>query len=162
MTTTINTARVSERRLLHFNTLDDIAADVDRLAGARDIRALGNWSAGQVFNHLATVMNKSIDGFAHRPPALIRFVIRLLFKRRMLARTMPAGFKLPTKAAAELVSPPISLEDGLAQIRKGFERLRRESQRAPHPVLGTLIREEWDQLHCRHSELHLSFLQAVE
>ena len=70
-TTRIDTGKVAGRRELHFNSLDDILADVDRLASSREIRTLGNWSAGQIFEHVARVMDKSIDGSeqpAGRPP----------------------------------------------------------------------------------------------
>ena len=40
-------------RELHFKSLEDILADVDRLASSREIRTLGNWSAGQIFEHVA-------------------------------------------------------------------------------------------------------------
>ena len=62
--TPIDTTKVTGRRTLHFNSLDEIAADVEMLTKAREIKTLGNWSAGQVVQHVATTMNKSIDGFS--------------------------------------------------------------------------------------------------
>lgn len=47
MPDTIDTKKVSDRRKLHFNTLDDILADVELLASSKDVRALGNWSPGR-------------------------------------------------------------------------------------------------------------------
>jgi len=161
MSTAIDTAKVGERRQLHFNNLDDIRADVEQLAQAGEIRTLGNWSAGQVFKHLATIMNKCMDGFDNRLPGPMRFVLRLFFKRKFLTQPMKPGFKLGAKAAAELVPPPTSLEEGLLCIRQALDRLQLESKRAPSAFLGPLTRDEWDQLHCRHSELHLSFLVPV-
>ena len=64
MSAAIETAKVKERRQLRFDSLDDIAAEVERLAACRSIRAVGNWSSGQVLQHLALTMNNSIDGFA--------------------------------------------------------------------------------------------------
>jgi hypothetical protein len=160
--TAIDTGKVTERRQLHFGSLDDILAEVDRLAKSRDIGTLGNWSAGQCFKHLATVMNKSIDGFDNRLPALVRVVFRTLFKQRFLSKPMGAGFKLPEKAHAELVPPSTSLEEGLQSIRQAIKRLQTETKRAPNAVLGPLTADEWNQLHCRHSELHLSFLLPVD
>ena len=147
---------------MHFAGPEDVLADAEALAKGRGIRALGNWSAGQVLRHLAVTMNKSIDGFTHRPPAPVRFLLRLLFKRRFLTRTMSAGFKLPAKAAAEIGPPPTSLEEGLQSLREAVGRLKAEARRANHSVLGPLTRDEWDQVHCRHAELHLSFLVAEE
>jgi hypothetical protein len=158
MPATIDTGKVIGRRELHFNSLQDIAADVDKLAEAKDIRTLGNWTAGQIFQHLATTMNGSIDGMAFRAPWYIRFIVQTFFKRRFLTKPMSPGFQLPEQAANVLLPPPTGLEEGLANCRKALQRLQADSQRAPSPVLGVLTREEWEQLHCRHAELHLSFL----
>jgi len=62
MPSVIDTSKVIGRRQLHFTCLQDILADVDQLARAKDIRCLGNWSAGQVLKHLTIVMNGSMDG----------------------------------------------------------------------------------------------------
>jgi hypothetical protein len=158
METVIDTTKVQERRQLHFTSLADIRADVDRLAQAGDIRTLGNWSAGQIFQHLAVAFNCSIDGFHFNLPAPLRFLLRLFLKGTFLNKTMSPGFRLPAKAAKQLVSPAIGLDEGLQNIRRALDRLQTEEKRAPNPVVGKLTREEWDRLHCRHSELHLSFL----
>jgi len=158
MSTAINTAKVTGRRKLHFNSLDDILADVEQLAKAKEIRTLGNWSADQILKHVATLMNKSIDGFTTRPPWFVRLIVRLFFRSRFLHKPMAAGFKLPAAAQAELVQPPTTLADGFNAIRAAIDRLKTETKRMPSPVLGEMTIEEWTQLHCRHSELHLSFL----
>jgi hypothetical protein len=157
-TAPVDTAKIAGRRELHFNTLDDILADVDRLASGRQIKTLGNWSAGQIFEHVARVMEKSIDGFESKQPAIVRFILGRTIKSWMLNKPMAAGFRLPKKAGAELIAPATSLEEGLAHIRKAIGRLQAEPNRVPSPFLGPLTREEWDKIHCRHAELHLSFL----
>jgi hypothetical protein len=157
-TTPVDTARLAGRRDLHFQSLDDILAEVDRIANCSRVGTLGNWSAGQIFEHVARVMDRSIDGFDSRLPAILRFILGRTMKSRMLNRPMAAGFKLPEKAGAELIAPATSLEDGLAHIRKAIRRLHTEPARVPSPFLGPLSREEWDRLHCRHAELHFSFL----
>jgi len=158
----VDTGKVSDRRQLHFAGLEDLRADVERLGKCREIRTLGNWSAGQVLKHLAIAMDKSIDGFTNRPPAVIRFFLRLLFKRRFLTKSMSPGFKLPERAVGELVPASTTLEEGLDSIRRGLGRLQSETRRSPHPAIGALTLEEWNQVHCRHAELHLSFLIPVE
>src|SRR4051794_29468808 len=99
MSTPINTAKVLGRRQLRFHSLDEIAADVERLAAFRHVQPLGNWSPGQVLEHLTLTMNNSIDGFPQFVPALIKPLLRMFMKRRFLSKAMPAGFKLPAKAA---------------------------------------------------------------
>ncbi len=156
---TVDTRHVKDRRHLEFSSLDDIRAEVERLARGK-IRALGNWSPGQVFEHLAIVMNASIDGFPFTAPLPMRVMARL-FKRRFLSRPMPPGFRLPGRAAP-LLPPPVSLEDGLAAIRRALDRQRTEPGRQPHAFFGPLTREEWDRVHCLHSAMHLGFLVPAE
>src|SRR5438552_2834872 len=132
----VNTSKVIERRQLHFNSLDDILADVERLAESKNIRTLGNWSAGEVLQHLAIVMNKSIDGFVARPQAAVRWALRLLFKHRFLTKPMSAGFKLPAHAQAEIGPRPTSLDEGIRNTRQAVTRLKTETKRAPHAVFG--------------------------
>jgi hypothetical protein len=157
----IDTTKVKERRQLHFTSLDDILADLDHLAEAPEVRTLGNWSAGQIFQHLAVAFTCSIDGFPFHLPAPVRFLFRLFLKRAVLNKPMSAGFRLPAKAATKLVPLPIGKEEGLENLRRAIHRLQTEEQRSPNPVVGKLTREEWDNLHCRHAELHLSFLVPV-
>jgi hypothetical protein len=158
MTAAVDTGKITGRRTLHFNSIQDIAADVETLAQAKEVRTLGNWSEGQIFMHLANTMNGSIDGMKFKAPWFIRVVAQLFFKRRFLTKPMSAGFKLPADAANELIPSATTREEGLQNIRAALDRLQKETKRGPSPVLGQLTREEWDQLHCRHAELHLSFL----
>jgi hypothetical protein len=163
MATIIDTTKVTGRRQLHFDSLDDIRADVECLAKCKDMRTLGNWSGGQVLQHLAIVMNRSIDGFVARPPLVVRVILRWLFKRRFLTKPMSAGFKLPANAMVELVAPATtSLDEGFQSIRHALKRLKTETTRAPSAAFGPLTADEWEQLHCRHCELHLSFLVPVD
>jgi hypothetical protein len=157
-TAPIDTAKVTGRRALHFNSLEDILAEVDRLASGREITTLGNWSAGQIFEHVARNMDKCIDGYDHKLPAIMRFILGLTMKSRLMNEPMAPGFKLPRKAAVELVAPATSMEDGLAHIRKAIHRLQTDPNRVPSPFLGPMTREDWDKIHCRHAELHFSFL----
>jgi hypothetical protein len=153
---TVNTKKVANRRQLHFDRIEDILADVEQLNRGK-VKTLGNWSGGQILVHLAGVMNGSIDGIHLRLAWPIRFFGRLL-KRRILSKPMPAGFKLKGRAAAALVPPQTSWQDGVDVIRKAIQRQQTEAKREPSPFLGRLTREQWEQLHCRHAELHLSFV----
>ena len=40
---------------------------------------------------------------------------------------------------------------------EGGERMSK-----PSPVFGPMTHEEWEQLHCRHAELHFSFIHKDE
>jgi hypothetical protein len=162
MASAIDTRKVKERRKLRFDSVDDVSAEVERLAKCKDVRALGNWSSGQVLQHLAMTMNNSIDGFPAFVPAPVRFLLRLFLKRRILTRTMSAGLKLPASAAERMLPPPTTWQAGLDAFRRATARVKSELRRSSHPAFGSLTSDEWEQLHCRHSELHLGFLIPVE
>jgi hypothetical protein len=152
----IDTRKVANRRQLHFPTIEDILKDVEHLNEGK-IKPLGNWSGGQILRHLATVMNTSIDG----SPLRLSWFIRLLgwmMKRRILTKGMTPGFHLKGKTAEFLVPPSTTWDEGLEIFRQAVRRQQTENRRQPSPFLGTLTREQWEQLHCRHAELHLSFL----
>lgn len=152
---TINTSKVTGRRKLAFNTLDEILDDVDYLCQGK-VRSLGNWSPGQNLNHLTILMLGCLDGIDVKVPFLTRTAVSLI-KRRILTKQMSPGLQLP-KAAAALLPSETTWEQGVQEIRTALNRMKTESQRHAHPVLRELSREQWDQLHCRHCELHLSFL----
>src|SRR5690349_18891862 len=97
--TLVNTAKVTGRREL-------------QLAAAREIKQLGNWSPGQVFQHLGLVMNKSIDGFQSQMPWIVRVLMGFFMKKKILNNPMGAGFKLPASAARELIQADTSTEQG--------------------------------------------------
>lgn len=158
---TRNNNGITARRSLRFESLDDIAADVERLARAKHVRTLGNWSAGQIFQHLAIVMHGAIDGMEIPLPLPMRLllpVVLLFRKQKFLNSPMPAGISLPKAAATALIPPPTSWDDGLAALRSGLRRLQASPRFARHPFLGNLTAAEWAQVQCRHCELHLSFL----
>jgi len=161
-TATIDTTKVTGRRTLHFESIDQILDDVDTLAKSRNIRAIGNWTPGQIFQHLANVITCSIDGFKRMMPAPLRWILRLFFKKKFLNNPMPAGFKLSKGQAEYLVPAPISVEDGLLSLRTALHRFKTDTKRSPSAFMGTLTDEEWTKIHCRHAELHLSFLIPEE
>src|SRR5262245_57975259 len=152
----VATKSVSGRRTLHFDTLDDALADVNRL-NEGPVKALGNWSPGENLTHLALTMNRSVDGFRFKLSWPIRLLCKVM-KRRFLSGRMPAGFQLSKQGAADLDPSPTEWTEGVRQFRAAVERLKTEPQRAASPAFGVMTPEEWNQLHCRHAELHLSFL----
>ncbi len=153
VTMPVNTKQVQGRRQVHYDSLDDLLADAERYAKP-DVKRLGNWSPGQIYEHLAGTMNGSIDGMDFLLPLPARVLMTLLMKRKFLKKSIPAGFKAPSSA----VPDETSTEDGLASIRDAISRQKNESQRALHPAFGKLTREEWTDFHLRHAEMHMSFL----
>jgi hypothetical protein len=152
----VNTAKVTGRRQLSFQSYEELLADLERL-GSGPVRQLGNWSPGQNCRHLATVYNNSIDGFTLKFPVPLRMMAKL-FRKRLMSMSMPAGFKLPAKTGRSLMPPATSTEEGLAELRAAIARLQNEPRRAKHPLFGEMTHEEWDKIHLNHAALHLSFL----
>ncbi len=155
----IETADVSGLRRLRFDSLDDVLVEARALA-VRPTRQLGNWSLGQVCRHLGTAMEQCTTAEQlFSVPLRLRIVGRLI-RRHVLKRGLPRGFKLPPEGAAVLVPPPTSVELGLMALEQGVEALRRSSRRVPHPVLGAMNVDQWNQFHLRHAEMHLGFIVA--
>ena len=152
----INTGKVVGRRTLKFSSIDEILSEVERLNQVK-VRTLGNWSSGQILKHLATTMDWCLDGAPVRAPFYIR-LFGWFVKNSFLRKPMPAGFALPKDTAIHLVPGETSWDEGLRHLRSSIQRLKTQTKRWPSPFLGELTREQWDQLHCRHCELHLSFL----
>jgi hypothetical protein len=100
------------------------------------------------------VMKTSLDGSPTGLPRIVRFFLALFFKNRFLNKPMPPGFNGPK----EFMPPATSTEEGLKFFRETARRFQSETQRHPSAFLGKLTNEEWTKLHCRHAELHLSFL----
>ncbi|HTM53211.1 MAG TPA: DUF1569 domain-containing protein [Pirellulales bacterium] len=151
----VDTKRVTGRRQLKFSCYDDILKDVHNLA-CRPSRQLGNWSLGEICEHLSRAMNMAIDGSSIKAPWYIR-VAAPLIKRRFLSRPMNPGFQLP-RSAVQLMPNCKETQQGIAALERAIERLKTEKERKPHFVFGHFTREEWDQLQLRHSEMHLGFI----
>src|SRR3954469_19310566 len=100
----VATKSVTGRRTLHFNNLDEMLADVERL-NQGPVKSLGNWSPGQVLKHLVISMTGSLDGFDFHTPLFIRLAGKLM-KGRMLSKPMRAGVQLPGAAARFFAPPP--------------------------------------------------------
>ncbi len=107
------TSKISGRRTLRFESLEEISDEVERLAQAKKIRTRGNWTAGQVLQHLAIVMHGSVDGVEIKLPLPLRIMMPLILffrKQKFLNQPMKSGIELPKSAAAVLIPPPTSLE----------------------------------------------------
>ncbi len=144
-----------ERRTLEFARLSDVMPDVDRLLAGHS--TVGNWSLGQVCNHLAGAIQKSVDGYGVQAPWLIRATIGSVIKKKILGdRRIRSGIK-----TSEEILPKTGLDS-----RAEAEALRASityylthpEPRAVHPFFGRMTGDEWDQLHCIHCAHHLSFV----
>jgi hypothetical protein len=147
----------STRRRVRYASLDEVVADAERAVRANSATT-GKWSLGQILEHLAIANEKMIDGFGFSTPWPVRTVGRLVFKKRVLEKGLTPGFNLRPKAAAILVPGETDAAEGLDHLRKSTARLKSEQNRAPHPFLGTMTRDECDKTCLRHAELHMGFV----
>jgi hypothetical protein len=152
----INTARVQGRRTLDYASFEELLADAEKMSRG-PAKALGNWSQGQIYRHLAISYNGAIDGLPIKFPWLFRTMVKL-FKKKLLNGTMPAGYRMKPENAKITEPGPTDTEVGLAELCAAIARLQRESHRAKHPLLGDLTREEWDKIMLKHASMHMSFL----
>lgn len=153
---TVNTLRVPGRRRLRFRNYGEVRADIDRLRAAPH-RALGNWSLARIVMHLGQTMHGSIEGPSFDFPWPARLLGRLV-KPYVLYVGVPSGIKLPRAGQRAYFIETEDLGAALARFDSGVERLARDSNRLPHPLMGRLTPAEWDCFHLRHSENHLRFL----
>jgi hypothetical protein len=159
-TAPVDTAKVAGRRLLHFESIDQMLAEVDRLVEAERtgrLRRLGNWTLGQVLGHLACWMEYSYTGVPLHPPFFIRWILRLQ-KQKFLYAPMRPGVRIPRVPGGTLATDPMPLDEAVSRFRRVAERLKTEAPTAPSPIFGRLTHDESIALNLRHAELHLGFL----
>jgi len=155
----IDTARVTDRRAVRFNAMAEILADAEELDGG-PIITTGNWTAGQILSHIALAINKSIDGFVGRASPEMRERGRSM-KAMALKQGFPPGIAPSEELKAQLISDdPVSWEDGLRELRRAIARAESEPMTSEQPFFGPMTHTEWEQFHCRHAELHFSFMRA--
>ena len=121
----------------------------------------GKWTAAQNIQHVALFIDASIDGFTFTVPAPIRFVARLM-RSRFLNKGFNPGIKPPAKAAAMFApAPDISMEAAIDHLDRSVQRAKQQKMTAASPLFGTMDHEQWVRMHCRHAELHFSFIQPA-
>lgn len=157
---TVNTKKVEGRRVIRYESLEDVIADARRCAEG-GWTTNGNWSINQIYHHLSVALHAAIDGFGFRMIWPKRLLARIFFKNKYLTEGFPPGFKIPAKM--ERLEPmEMPVEDALAQLAMAIERYQGNPKRAPHPLFGQLTSEESDQFQLRHAELHMSFIVPAE
>lgn len=149
-------AELPNRRPLRFDHLDDVVREAESLLAAGYTRA-GQWSLGQMCDHLAQTVERCQDGFPMMMPAPIRWLITWIAWKKVL-RHEQINRAVP---APKWLQPPDQIED-----RAGVERLKAAIARYhkhtgplhPSPVFGKMSADDWRAVHLWHSEHHLSFL----
>jgi hypothetical protein len=158
-TAQLDTGKVEGRRVLRFESIDELLAEVERLADAERagrLKRLGNWTLGQALCHLATWTEYSYTGAPLKPPFFIRWVLKFR-KQSFLQGPLRAGVRIPGVPGGTLATDPVPLNEALERLRRVMNRLRTEPPTAPNVIFGKLTHQENIALALRHAELHLSF-----
>lgn len=156
-TTPINT-KTAQRRKLRFNSLDDVRNEINSLCANTDIRTTGNWTLAMAIDHLAGIMEGSLDGISAKAPLWLR-LMSPLFRKKALHTGMDPGIPLTGKMRAILPPDDVTLDAARQRMNRVFARFDAgEKMTHRSPVFGKMTNEDWTNLHCRHAELHLSFM----
>jgi Protein of unknown function (DUF1569) len=158
-TASVETGKVTTRRKLKFDSIDQVLADVDRLiAVERDgrLRHVGNWTLGQTLGHLASWAEYSYSGIPLQTPFFIKWILRSR-KQKFIHEPMRAGVKIPGVSGGTLATEPVPLDEAQGRIHRALARLKSEAPTIVHPIFGPLSHDEWIAINLRHAELHLGF-----
>jgi len=150
----------AQRRQLRFDSLAEMKAEIDRLA-AGNVRTTGNWSLAQAIDHLATIIEGSLDGIPASAPWFIR-LLSPLFRNHALHKGIDPGIRLTGKMRVILPRDDVTLDEAMSRMNRVFARLgsgERMNQRSP--VFGAMTHDDWTLLHLRHGELHFSFIHPA-
>lgn len=153
----VNARAVQGRRDVSFQTMDEIVADVEKLAASPTTKMIGNWPLKKLITHLTQTVDCSIDGFHMKAPLLIRLIMPLFKGHFLKAKKMKPGINLPKSTEAAAFPDSNSIQEALGDLRRAVERTKTERMTANHPAFGKMTHDEWITLHLRHSEMHLSF-----
>lgn len=150
-----------ERRILNFSTFDEAMAEAERVAHI-PVRTSGRYSAGQILEHLARVLDV-VSGETPAPSVArpMRWLGRGI-RPLVLRWRMRPGFKLPaTLQTAFWPSSEIAEAEAWAHLQQSARRFRQRDPLPPHPFFGPMNRRQSETLQCRHFELHLGFIHPT-
>ena len=151
----------AKRRKLHFNSLDDILNDAKTLA-ATGVMTSGGWSAGQIVGHITTFIHGAVDGLPFTLPLPARIFGRI-GRRVFLAMGFPRGIKIPASVPATIRQPEdMTLEVAVERLTQAIQKAEQQRMTGISPLMGQLTHGQWVKFHCRHAELHFSFMRPNE
>ena len=161
-----DSSATADRRKLALATLDALEAELDRIQSAEqagELRAVGNWTPGQILGHVAAWIHYGWEGYPMKaPPLPVRWFLRWRLPK-MLKSSMPAGVRIPGVEGGTTGIEPVEFSDAAANLRRGIDRLRSGEEASHHsPAFGKMSMDDRIELNLRHAELHLGFLRYPE
>lgn len=150
------------RRILRFNSLDEVVTDVENLR-ARGYEKAGNWNLAQAAGHLANWLGYPVNGFP-KPGCVVGSILGLMratVGKKLLRQILKSGSMRPGGQTMPESVPPAT-EDEAGAVAKLKEAVRRFKEHPgeyhPSPLFGQLTRDEALELQLVHCAHHLSFL----
>lgn len=150
-----------KRRELTLSSLDDIVAEVERLA-AGEVKTTGKHSFPQIVRHLA-LSNSMMTGRipAPKPPLIMKLMLPFI-RSAILKGSVKPGVKLPANAEAVFWSDEeISIQDTIEMLKESVAYYKKDGPLPVHPIFGKASREQLDRLTCNHAAMHLSFVHPA-
>jgi hypothetical protein len=117
------------RRTLHFETIEELLAEIDRVVEADkagQIRSLGAWTPGQILGHVAAWIEYGYVGFPmKRVPWLFRLTAAAPVEQ-VLKQGMPVGVqRIPGLPRAPTALDEMGTEEAAERLRLALGRLQR-------------------------------------
>ena len=143
------------RRTLTFSSLGEVMSEVDRLLLGH--RTIGDWTLGQICNHLSWALIGSVDGSPLRVPWVVRKTIGPFIASRILKTgRFPNGIKLPERYRPK---PGLDARAEAEALRAAIRLFNSHAGAfADHPLAGPTGRATWERFHCIHCAHHLGFV----
>ena len=133
----VDTGKVSARRKLTFNSVDQVLDEVDRLIGAERAGRLshvGNWTLGQTLGHLAAWAEYPFAGYPRNPPFFVKWILRMR-KQAFIHEPMCAGVKIPGIPGGTIATDPMPTDEAAGRLHRALARLKSEAPSARAPDL---------------------------
>lgn len=142
-------------RELELHSFADVIAEIERLRDAGYERS-GNWSLGQICQHLNYYHRGSLEGFGFKLPWLLRYFLGGPTLRKWFrdGKMKPNGATVNASKPADSVDEDVEIDECLDLLR----RLETAEQLHPSPMFGDLSIEDWQRLHVIHAANHLGYL----
>lgn len=154
--------KTGKRVALRFESVDDVLRHVELIVAAHRegrLRAIGNWSAGQILAHLAAWIEYGYVGYPiAAPPWPIRIVLKCMLGR-YLKKGMPAGVRIPGVPQGTVGQDEMPLEAAADRLSTALERLKgNQTCTFDSPAFGPMSHSDRIRLNLRHAELHFANL----
>ena len=159
-------AKLMPARQLRFDRLDDVLNDARRIAEQGGPPTRGAWTASENIWHVARYLQASVEGYPFSAPWWMKLIGPML-KKRMISKPMSSGFKAPANVSKHMEPQSVSaqqttMENAMRLLEDTIAKAKAQGYLPANPVFGKMSAREWEQLHCRHAELHFGLIELAD